>query len=395
MAIFAYVVGDLSTRIWGLTARERLHRQFKQLKNVTPVDDLEVLPHDASVLMVRADYVTEVRTLKLLSARPGVVLRCPANGRLAAAFTPALQVEQVIALLNHTEADAPGDFDVVEPATLGDYDPILRRAEPPLLEPLSEDNRPELEDRLYGSAYKGITDLVTKWLWPRPAKLGVRICAAVGITPNMVTITGVVLMLVACGLFYQGYFIAGLAVGWFMTYLDTVDGKLARVTVQSSKLGHALDHGMDIIHPPFWYVLWGMALVESSMPFGLDRTDMYWLIGLGYLFGRVAEQGFHLLGDSSMFTWRPFDAWFRLITARRNPCLIILTVACLPGRPDWGFIGITAWTVATTAVLILRLLQGAIIRMRHGPIHSWLADREAATRQYPTTYRVFSGTRGA
>ena len=345
--------------------------------------------------MVRADYLTEVRTLKLLSGRPGVVLRCPADGRLAAAFTPRSRLEQAITVLNQDETDAPAHFDIVEPESLGDYDPVLRRAMPPLLEPLSEGNRQRLEDKLYGSSYKGITDLVTKWLWPRPARKGVRICANAGITPNMVTVTGVALMLAACGLFYQGYFIAGLAAGWFMTYLDTVDGKLARVTEQSSKLGHALDHGMDIIHPPFWYVLWGMALVEAPVLFGLDRVDMYWLIALGYIFGRIAEQSFHLLGDTSMFAWRPFDAWFRLITARRNPCLIILTVACLCGRPDWGFIGITLWTVATTAVLILRLLHGALVRVRYGPLRSWLADRETAARQYPATYRIFGATRGA
>ena len=395
MTIFAYIVGDTPIRVWGLTSRERLHRQFLQLKNVTPVEDLNSLPREASILMLRADYVTEVRTLKLLLDRPGAVLRCPVDGQLAAAFAPRSQVEHTIALLNQNEADAPAHLDIVEPGSLGDYDPMLRRAAPPLLEPLSEDNRQLLEDKLYGSSYKGITDLVTKWLWPRPAKKGVRLCTAAGITPNMVTITGVALMLAVCGLFYQGYFVAGLAAGWFMTYLDTVDGKLARVTEQSSKLGHVLDHGMDIIHPPFWYVLWGMALIHTPVLFGLDRVDMYWLIAFGYIFGRIAEQSFHLLGDTSMFAWRPFDAWFRLITARRNPCLLILTVAYLAGRPDWGFIGVTLWTVATTAVLIMRLLQGALVRVRSGPLCSWLADRETAARQYPRTYRIFGATRGA
>ncbi len=420
MTIFAFVIGDTPVRVWGLTARERLRRQFRQVKGVAPIDDLGDLPEESAALIVRADYVTEARTLNLLTAEPGVVLRCPADGQLAAAFVSARQVEAAIALLKRGDGgdsdggggggdsdgdgggdatvastDAPADFKVVTPATLGGYDLVLLRAEPPFLEPSSEDNRQALEDKLYGSSYKGITDLVTKWLWPRPAKKGVRFCVAAGLTPNMVTAIGVALMLAACGLFYEGYFIGGLAAGWFMTYLDTVDGKLARVTVQSSKSGHALDHGMDIIHPPFWYVLWGMALVEASMPFGLDRADMYWLIALGYVFGRVAEQSFHLLGDTAMFTWQPFDAWFRLITARRNPCLIILTAACLAGRPDWGFIGVTLWTVATTAVLILRLLQGIVARLRHGPLHSWLADREAAARRYPKSYQIFTSTRSA
>ena len=95
-----------------------------------------------------------------------------------------------------------------------------------------------------------------------------------------------------------------------------------------------------------------------------------------------------------MFTWRPFDSWFRLVTARRNPCLIILTAACLAGRPDWGFIGVTLWTVATTAVLTARLAQGLALRVRQGPLRSWLADREIAAARHPLSLRVFAGPGG-
>src|SRR3546814_2416912 len=48
-----------------------------------------------------------------------------------------------------------------------------------------------------------------------------------------------------------GGFWTGLAAAWIMTFLDTVDGKLARVTLASSRWGNAYDHGIDLIHPPF------------------------------------------------------------------------------------------------------------------------------------------------
>ena len=394
MAIFAQVLGDNPVKLWGLTSAERLRRQFRQLRDVNPIDDSYHLPDDALLLVVHSDYVVELHTLKQLLSRPDVVLRSPADQRLAAVFVPASKASQALALLNGSNTESPADLDIVEPATLGGYNETLLRSEPPMLEQVSTANRADIEDRLYGSSYKGITDLVTKWLWPRPAKKGVHLCAALGITPNFVTASGFLLMLAACGFFYQGQFVAGLAAGWFMTYLDTVDGKLARVTVQSSKLGHVLDHGMDIIHPPFWYVLWGMALVDMPTPFGLGTVEMCWLIVTGYWLGRIAEQSFVFLGGGSMFAWRPFDAYFRLVTARRNPCLIILTAGCLLSRPDWGFIGITLWTVATTVVLIVRLLQGSVERVLNGAIRSWLADRTAVSR-YPKTYRIFAATRGA
>jgi hypothetical protein len=102
-----------------------------------------------------------------------------------------------------------------------------------------------------------------------------------------------------------------------------------------------------------------------------------------------------LLGDCSLFTWRPFDAYFRLITARRNPCLIILTAAWLVGEPDWGFTLVAAWTALTTAVLLVRLLQGLHARLTGSPLHSWLRDRAAAATRHPRAYATFAGTRAA
>jgi hypothetical protein len=74
-----------------------------------------------------------------------------------------------------------------------------------------------------------------------------------------------------------------------------------------------------------------------------------------------------------MHTWTRFDSLFRLITARRNPNLIILTVATLAGRPDLGIVAVAVWTLVSMLVHTVRLVQAARQR-RHGPLHSWLAS---------------------
>ena len=257
---------------------------------------------------------------------------------------------------------------------------------------MEQERRSALESILYGNSYKGITDLVTKWLWPRPARRVVGWCAYAGITPNMVTLAGLALVIASAWLFAHGAFASGLVCGWVMTLLDTVDGKLARVTVQASKLGHWLDHGMDIVHPPFWYVLWGTGLGAT-----LDAATQHLMVQLivgGYLAGRALEALFHALGSCSLFAWRPFDAYFRLITARRNPCLIILTLALTCGRADWARYGVAWWTAASSAVMALRLLYAGYERLRHGPLRSWLTD-PAAAEMHAEAYRTFAGTRGA
>lgn len=397
MTDFALVAGQSAVRLWSLDAHERIRRQLKQAGKVTLLDSpaaLKTLSATDSILILRADYLYEVRTLNALMERPNTVLAHADQKRAAAAYVDAPLAADTLQALT-SDQPLPDNLEQTTPDALDAFDHQLRKAKAPLLEPVTEDRRKALESLLYGSAYKGITDLVTKFLWPRPARHGVRVCARLGITPNAVTSIGFLLMVWACYLFAEGQFALGLAAGWFMTYLDTVDGKLARVTVRSSRFGHLFDHGMDVIHPPFWYVFWGTSLVTYQPIWGLELTDLYWLIIAGYVLGRLAEALFHLLGDASIFSWRPFDAYFRLVTARRNPCMILLTLSVLAGRPDWGLVGVAIWTAGTTAMLFLRLLQGTLARLRQGPLHSWLADPQAASGNYPNAYRLFSGTQSA
>ncbi len=395
MSVFCYALGETAIELWGVPAKERLRRLIEEIGGVQWTTDRDRIGADDRVLLVRADYLFEARTLKTLLEQPGRVLRCPTDGRLAAALVQGRRLSELLPVLETGAAELPADLEVIEPADLSAFDGYLRRSEPPLLEPVSAARRAALEDELYGNAYKGITDLVTKWLWPAPAKRMVRLCARLGVTPNAVTVTGVLLMLAAGVAFAHGHYLTGLAAGWVMTFLDTVDGKLARVTVRSSLIGHLLDHGMDLLHPPFWYVFWGLSLQGLTPILGLGTIELSWIIVIGYVVGRAAEGAFQLLGDVSIFTWRPFDAYFRLVTARRNPCLILLTAFTLIGRPDWAFVAVAAWTAGTTAVLALRLAQGALARWRHGPLESWLRDAEAAQRDHAHAFQTFASTRGA
>ncbi len=392
MVSIACVLGEHPLRLWGLSSRERLERQLRAAGFMHITSDASAASSAERVLLVQAGYLFEQRTVIALAKQQDALLECPVDGGLAGASCSGTRVQEFAAALNSPAAPRPAAARVVRPNELEQYDDHLRRVEPPLLEPMREDRRDALESLLYGNSYKGITDLVTKWLWPRPARHVVAWCANAGITPNMVTLVGLALVLAATWLFAHGAFASGLLCGWVMTLLDTVDGKLARVTVQSSKVGHWLDHGMDIIHPPFWYVLWGTGLGMSIAP-ATQHLMVQMIVG-GYIAGRALEALFHALGSCSMFAWRPFDAYFRLVTARRNPCLIIMSLCLLVGHADWAFYGVAWWTAGSSALMALRLIYAVIERLRHGPLRSWLTDPAAATL-HAQAYRTFAGTRGA
>jgi phosphatidylglycerophosphate synthase len=313
----------------------------------------------------------------------------------AAAFVEADRMADVLVYMREGGRPSPEGLQLVQTSDMEAFDESLRRSTEPLLEPVNAERKNELENRLYGNAYRGITDLVTKFVWPKPAKQIVHLCANLHISPNMVTSLGLLLVIAACYLFLNGFYGWGLLAGWIMTFLDTVDGKLARVTIQSSKFGHLFDHLIDLFHPPFWYIYWGMSLVNFQPVLGQELEQMYWIIIIAYIAGRVVEGLFPLLGNCSIFTWRPFDAWFRLVTARRNPCMILLTASFLVGKPEWGFISVTFWTALTTIIMILRLIQAFVVRLTSGPLRSWLSEDDVATGPNARAFSVFGATRGA
>lgn len=384
----ALLVGESPVRLWSLTGRERLERQLKALSGVELVDDASALPAAGRVLLIRADYVFEQRALRSLLKLDGLLLH--EDTPVAAHVDAGIAGRGLRAVENGADEGIPA-FGV---DALQSFERDLRKSGPPLVAPVTRGNRDDIEDRLYGASYKGITDFVTKWWWPRPAKTGVRWCARLGIPPNMVTSTGFLLMLATCWLFYAGQYAAGLLLGWCMTYLDTVDGKLARVTAQASPFGHYLDHGMDIVHPPFWYWLWGVSLAGFQPVMGIHQADLYAAIFAAYAGGRLIEALFDLLGETSIFAWRPFDAYFRLYTARRNPCLVLLTLSWAVGSPVLGLWLVAGWTVLSTVIMLSRLAYGVWVRASGDRLTSWLADPDAA-RRYPRAYEAFSGTRRA
>jgi hypothetical protein len=124
---------------------------------------------------------------------------------------------------------------------------------------------------------------------------------------------------------------------------------------------------------------------------GLSRTTVFWMIVAGYIGGRLVEGAFLTwLGKFGVFCWRPIDSYFRLITARRNPCLILLTAGYLAGFPDWGLFAVAVWTVATSVFLLIRLLMALKTRLAGGPIRTWFLDIDPGRQSQPLTVRLFT-----
>jgi phosphatidylglycerophosphate synthase len=394
--LYAVVLGDSPIRLWGLAPAERIARQLRSAGIDLWRKGLDALPPDCTLLMLRGDCLYDARVLRGLAAARQVVLEVDVDGRFlpVAAHVGADQAAGAADLLSGKAARAPlaGVATVTIEQVAQGFEAGLLKLDRPYVLPVTAERRRALEELTFSGAYKGVTDLVTKWLWPLPAQWVTRWCAHLGITPNQVTAVSLVLVVVATVLFARGEFGWGLVAGWIMTFLDTVDGKLARVTVTSTPLGNVFDHGIDLVHPPIWYVAWGVGLaLDPPAVAGVPAALLYVAIFAGYVGGRLCEGAFQRwIAPFSLFTWRPFDSYFRLIVARRNPSLIVLTLSLAVGRPDLGLLAVAIWTVASTAILLLRLLLAARARRRCGAIGSWLTEIGESVDERALAVRLFT-----
>lgn len=364
------LIGDSDIRPFNLSPRERLRRSFARAGVETEVTASDLETWDGAVISARADYVMDDGLVAAMVNALGIALRAD-NGHIVAVHggdrTHVRAGFEVVAELADATAS---DFLVRDADTLAtSYRKALRKRARPILVHAEGADVATVEKLLFDGSYKGVTDLVTKYVWPAPALLATRWCARRRISPNLVTWVSLGCVVLATILFWHGWFLSGLLAAWGMCFLDTVDGKLARCTLTSSKLGDAFDHGIDLLHPPFWYYAWfaGLgAVVATPLSWAL------WVVILGYIAGRLQEGLFIWRFGIEIHTWRPVDSWFRLITARRNPNLLILTVAALMRAPDTGLELIAWWTIASFVFHSVRIAQAFQAQIKGQPPQSWL-----------------------
>ncbi len=367
-------IGDNDTRLWGLTMGERV-RRIAVAAGLGAEDSGSVGPR----LLVNSAFAFDPAWLRHFATRPGAVLTMGGVPAIAH-VRGAAEVGLVGAAMRGRHAlDSAAGLELLafeDGPTIENKQ--LRKRETPFLMPLRPDTVRALERASYFGAYKGVTDLLTKYLWPEWALVLTRIAAKLGITPNMVTALGALLCVAATFAFADGHYWLGMALGLGFMVLDTVDGKLARCTITSSWWGNFFDHGLDLVHPPFWWWFWATGLAASVWNLAYDDAT-FWLVQAaiqgGYLVQRLIEGAFmRLYGGIHIHVWQRFDSRFRLITARRNPNMVILFASMLFARPDLGLLAVAWWTLISCTVHAVRLAQALTRSARGQAITSWLAE---------------------
>lgn len=368
------LLSDSALKIWGLSLPEWQMRAMKKAGA-----DLVSLDEADPDIVMDVNWVLSSGLAAAFVASPDTAL--VSEGKIIA--TNGLDLSSARQIMGKSPQDETvrnilqtSGITVRSPDDLaGSYNKRLRKTEPPYALDTSRVPVADIMKRQYASSYKGVTDFVTKYFWPIPAYYVTRLCANLKLKPNMVTTIGMFSMFAAMYYFYHGQWALGFITGWFMTFLDTVDGKLARTTMTYSDWGNLYDHGIDLVHPPFWYTAWFFGL-GGVINWPDLMTIALLVLWVGYVVDRVIEAIFVARHGFHIHVWRPINSFMRVITARRNPNVFIFMIGIIlstiwPSAAIGGFYVVVIWTWLCILFNIGVSIASTITRK---PVTSWMED---------------------
>ncbi len=228
-------------------------------------------------------------------------------------------------------------IDIVDAAEQDDYIVSMRRRLRPFCFPApAEPNRRLAEDVILDSAQKGTLDLPAYIHAPIETRIISLLCKT-RITPNQITIAGLIIGCSATAAFALGYTGLGILAALIFGIVDGLDGKQSRVKIETTERGK-WEHHLDYV-------------IENSFP---NVFYFFALLVGSHLLDEFAKRQVKVVKGRLLDDLTPFDRAFRLIAARRNVYVWVLACGLLLRAFPQSYAIICGWAAFSTAVHLVR-----------------------------------------
>ncbi|HMJ06576.1 MAG TPA: CDP-alcohol phosphatidyltransferase family protein [Chthoniobacterales bacterium] len=295
-------------------------------------------PRDGQLrLVARGDSVFDPRLFGWLLARETSTVLTDAGKFCETALARASSTDVL-----HDEKSTV--LDVSEPSW---YVAGMRRTLRPYWFPApNESQKHSAEHAILDAAQKGTLDIPALVHAPIETFIVSKLCRT-SVTPNQLTVFSNIVAWGATILFASGHLGWGIAVALIVGVLDGLDGKLARVKLETSKAGE-LEHFFDVLFENSWWIAIAYHLhVSGKLP------NAFWFLALlliAEVFAGLARGSIVRYFGKSISELGRFDRLVRLIGGRRNVYVWILALGIALGAPAFAFKLVAWWEVATAAV---------------------------------------------
>lgn len=370
----AGITTELNAQTW---RRDRLSIkvQGRQAASVT-IGDLSAVDA-ANLLVVWADEYYDRRLIsRLLEARGDCVL-IDSNplpeiapllgggtriGHIAGAArisrewltgkTPSAEVRTELA------ADAiAGKLNTIDAAGEEPYLPSMRRDVRPCFFPAPSDaDRPIAERLLMSNLQKGVLDFPAIVHGPIENWIVSHLCRT-SVTPNQLTLVTSLIGFVVTFLYASGQLLVGVLIALLVGLLDGLDGKLARLKAQTTKIGKG-EHVLDYLFEMSWWAALAFHFRSSGE---LPRAVLLWAVFYGFdTVDRLAKWSIERRFRRTLDDFSRFDRLLRLVGGRRNIYTWLFAAFVFAGRPAAGFVFLCGWGIGSAAIHIVRAIQARL-----------------------------------
>ena len=244
-----------------------------------------------------------------------------------------------------------GEIDTVDAAKVDDYIVSMRRRLRPVCFPAPPEQKRRLVERIiFDSAQNGTLDLPAYLHAPIETGIISLLCKT-RITPNQITIAGFVIGCSATAAFSLGAAGLGILAALAFGIVDGLDGKQARVKIETTERGK-WEHHLDYLIENSWWTAIAFHLWQSG-----QLPNAFLLLGLlvgSHLLDEFAKRRAKLATGRLLDDLTRFDRAFRLIAARRNVYVWVLAFGFLLNTFPQSYAIICGWAAVSAAVHLMR-----------------------------------------
>jgi phosphatidylglycerophosphate synthase len=297
--------------------------------------------NNSSVALVDSDPPEFARNLIRNPCGPALVTRDFLSG-----------ISPVMPFLNElTKQIDHAKIGILDAAKEDDYIVSMRRHVRPLCFRAPQEQDRRLAERIIlDSAQKGTLDLPAYLHAPIETALISLLCKT-PITPNQITIAGLIIGCSATMAFVTGRIGLGILAALVFGIVDGLDGKQARVKIETTQRGK-WEHHFDYLIENSWWAAIAFYLWQSGrLPAAFYLFAL--LIG-SHLLDEFAKRRVKMATGRLLDDLTSFDRAFRLIAARRNIYVWILAFGFLLNTFPKSYAIICGWAGFSAAVHLLR-----------------------------------------
>ena len=255
-----------------------------------------------------------------------------------------------------------GEIEAVDAANVDDYIASMRRhVRPVCFSAPREQSRRVAERVILDSAQNGTLDLPAYIHGPIETAIISLLCKT-RITPNQITIGGFIIGCSATAAFAVGRVGFGILAALIFGVVDGLDGKQARVKIETTARGK-WEHYLDYFIENSWWAAIAFHLWRSGQ---FPNAFYFFALLVGSrLLHEFAKRPVKMAKGRLLDDVAPFDRAFRLIAARRNVYVWILACGFLLDAFPQSYAVICGWAAFSATVHLARsiwICHGAVRR---------------------------------